>query len=153
MDFPPYGISQLIKALWNVCSSFSQSLVLGHSSLWSLVGTGSCMAKLNLKMAAIDVRNCKKTQTQLFIPDHANRPLKQTWWHRFQYTSTPQVWLFCPHWGLGKFCTPLCLQSEIKNEITEILRNINRIDKDITIGWANLTSPSTTIILIPGVSW
>lgn len=41
--------SQLIKALWDKCTSLLQSLVLGYSRLRSLVGTSSCMAKLDLR--------------------------------------------------------------------------------------------------------
>lgn len=88
MNFPPDEISQLVEALWHVSAGVPQSLVLGHCSFRSLVGTGSCMTELNLEGGAELETVEKKKQEDL----QHNQPLKQTWWRRFQYTSTPRVW-------------------------------------------------------------
>lgn len=49
-------ISQLIKALWYVSSGVPQSLVLSNCRFWSLVSAGPCMAKLNLKIIALQLQ-------------------------------------------------------------------------------------------------
>lgn len=91
LNFILDDISQLVEALWYKNSSISQSLVLSHCCFRGLVGTSSCMTKLNLKMAVLhnDHKTHNTQKRRVFSTE--NKPLRQTWWHRFQCTSTPQA--------------------------------------------------------------
>lgn len=131
------------------------------------------MTKLYLKVAELQV-GLNKTALVLthelqssFLSQGVNKPLKQTWWRKFRYTSTPQAWLSCPLWCLGKSCTPLCLQSILTADRILQWEHITHYMKCTKSTYymfvlkkkkkkkvrAVHTSPRTTIIWISGVSW
>lgn len=115
MNFLLDDIPQLIEALWYKNPGIPQSLVFGHCCFWGLVGTSSCMAELNLKMAVLHSEPPQQNPQKLVFGT-ANKPLRQTWWRRFQCTSTRRVCWSCPLWCLGRFYTPQCLRSEHHRE-------------------------------------
>lgn len=154
MNFLLDDVPQLIKALWYKNPGIPQSLVFGHRCFWGLVGTSSCMAELDLKVAVLQNEHRTPQQNpQELVFSTANEPQRQTWWHRFQCTSTRLVCWSCPLWCLGRFCTPQCLRSEHHRETIKMRSCLSQTGQFGVIPGGTPTSPSTTIIFIPGVSW